>query len=277
MIEIASATDSHAVQRIWKTCFGDTDTYIRFFVKTHLSAGRCLVSKEGGRAVSMLFLLPSLCVYGGEERVVQYVYAAATLPQFRRQGLMEGLLTRAHEIAAEQKMLFTCLKPATEALYRYYGKLGYRTTFHVTHKIIPAALGETDTRPFVFSPADSDAVYEKRMQTFSTGLLWGRELFDFVLREWKMEKGDCLAFPGGYCLARQDGQRVLCKEVVPGQWPLSTVAAALCARYGLPETEFRLPWDGLPTPDGGMICPVDEAFDVEAFEAARPYFSLMLD
>lgn len=274
MIGVAAEEDRRDVQKIWKTCFGDADAYIRFFIKTHLPAGRCLVDKEGGRAVSMLFLLPSRCFYGGGERAVQYVYAAATLPDFRRRGLMEGLLAHAHVTAVAQGMLFTCLKPASEALYRYYGKHGYHTAFHVTHRILPAAAAEA---PFRFGKADAGTVFEQRARAFPAGLLWGRELFDFVLREWKMADGECLSFPGGYCLARREGQRVLCKEVVPGDWPLAAVAAALCERYGLPETEFRLPWDGAPAPDGGMLRPADGTLDPAAFEAARPYFNLMLD
>lgn len=274
MIQVAEAKDSRAVQKIWKVCFGDSDSYIRFFVKTHLAAGRCLIDKEDGHAVSMLFLLPSRCYYEGRERAVQYIYAAATLPDFRRRGLMEDLLEYAHRLAVGQEMLFTCLKPATEALYRYYCKLEYRTAFHVTHQILPAGVGN-DT--IFFSPAGAGAIREQRAKAFSTGLLWGAEMFDFVLREWKMENGECLAFPGGYCLTRKDGGRVLCKEAVLGPWPLPVLAAALCRRYGLPETEFRLPWDGLPTADGGMLRPADDSFDVDEFEAARPYFNLMLD
>lgn len=272
MIEMAAPQDSRAVQKIWKTCFGDTDSYVRFFVKTHLS--RCLVSKEDGRIVSMLFLLPLDCMYHGERRAVQYVYAAATMPLYRRQGLMESLLTRAHDIAVEKGMLFTCLKPASEALYRYYGKLGYQTAFHVTHRIVPRT---SDTYPFRLTSADPDAVHEQRLRAFPLGLQWGRELFDFVLREWKLENGTVFAFPGGYCLARKDDHRVLCKEVVSEIYPLSAVANVLCARYGLPEVEFRLPWNGEITPDGGMVRSADGAFDVQEFEAEHPYFNLMLD
>ena len=170
-------------------------------------------------------------------------------------------------------MLFTCLKPASEALYRYYGKLGYRTAFHVTHLFLPGAV----RAPFSFAKARADAVFALREQAFPTGMRWGRELFDFVLREWKMAGGECLVFPGGYCFARREGQRVFCKEAATGSLQLADIAAALCARFGLQEVEFRLPWSGAPTPDGGMLRPADAAFDVAAFETARPYFNMMLD
>lgn len=274
MIEVATAKDSHAVQKIWKTCFGDGDSYIRFFVKTHLPAGRCLVSKENGQPVSMLFLLPSRCFYHGEQRAVQYIYAAATLPLYRHRGLMEALLACAHNLAVEKGLLFTCLKPANEPLYRYYGKLGYQTAFHGTRKCLPPTAVKA---PFSLEAAGADWVFEKREQTFPVGVQWDRELFDFVLCEWKMENGEVLAFPGGYCLARKDGARVLCKEVVSETYPLSMIATALCARFHLPETEFRLPWDGVTALREGMIRPADQTLDVRAFEADRPYFNLMLD
>lgn len=274
MIEVATAKDSHAVQRIWKTCFGDGDAYIRFFVKTHLSAGRCLVNKENGKPVSMLFLLPSRCFYRGEQRAVQYIYAAATLPLYRRRGLMEALLAYAHDLAVEKGLLFTCLKPASEPLYRYYGKRGYQSAFHGTRKCLPPT---AEAVPFSFETAEPDWVFEKRTRAFPVGVQWGRDLFDFVLREWKMEEGETLVFPGGYCLVRKNGERVFCKEVVSETYSLSLLATALCARFHLPETEFRLPWDGISTLQEGMIRPADKTLDVRAFEAARPYFNLMLD
>lgn len=274
MISIAVPKDSHAVRKIWKVCFGDSDAYIRFFTRTHLPAGRCLLSRVGLHAAAILFLLPADCFYNGQERQVQYVYAAATLPAYRRHGLMAELLDAAHERAAGQGMLFTCLKPANEHLYQYYGGLGYQPVLHVTHRLVTPLSGAA---AFDLFPADADALYEQRRAAFPCGVLWGRELFRFALQEWEMEGGEALSFPGGYCLARAEGVHVLCKEAVPGPWTLEQLATALCLRYGLPQTEFRLRWDGAPTSDGGMLRPADPSFDPAAFEAARPSFNLMLD
>lgn len=274
MIRTAAQKDSRAVRHIWKVCFGDSDAYIRFFARAHLPAGRCLITRVGLQAAAMLYLLPATCVYEGRERQVQYVYAAATLPAFRRHGLMRGLLEAAHERAVGQGMLFTCLKPANEPLYRYYGKLGYLPLLHVARQTVEP--GDTPA-VFSFDTTDEETLFARRAASFSGGVLWGRELFHFALEEWTMEGGEALTFPGGYCLARRENGRVLCKEVVPGAWTLGQIAAALCRRYEAAQVDFRLRWDGAPTPDGGMLRPADPAFDPDAFDAARPSFTLMLD
>lgn len=274
MIRTATQKDSRAVRHIWKVCFGDSDAYIRFFSRAHLPAGRCLVSRVGLQTAAMLYLLPAVCVYGGQERQVQYVYAAATLPALRRHGLMRDLLEAAHRRAVDQQMLFTCLKPANQPLYRYYGKLGYLPLLHVTHRVVEP--GHTPAA-FPFSPTEEDALFSLRTAAFSGGVLWGRDLFHFALEEWRMEGGEALAFPGGYCLARRGEREVLCKEVVPGTWSLEQIAAALCLRYDAARVDFRLRWDGAPSSDGGMLRPADPSFDPAAFSAAHPSFSLMLD
>ncbi len=274
MIEIAGPRDMKPVKEIWKVCFGDEDGFIRFFLKEHLPLGRCLIDREGGRIVSMLFLLPMRAFFQGGERGAQYVYAAATLPAFRRGGRMAALLDFAHRQAVEKGLLFTCLKPANEKLYRYYGRLGYQTAFHITHRFF-AAEPEEKTPPL--KKADAETVFRQREETFPVSVLWDAELFDFALREWKQEGGDCLAFPGGYCLAKANGENVLCKEAVPGPWPLEALASALCRRYGGKAAEFCLPWDGLSSSDGGMLRPASADLDIGAFIASRPYFNLMLD
>ena len=274
MITWAKMKDQREVQKIWKTCFGDPNDYIHFFIKYHLPLERCLAYKKDGKIVSMLFLLPSRCFYQGKEYPVQYVYAAATLPAFRKQGLMERLLAYTREIAQHSQMLFTCLKPANEDLYRYYGKFGYCTAFHTTHLSITY---QEEVANLSFKSASADELFALREQSFPVGLRWDREMFAFVLRDWQMANGEYLLFQDGYCLARTDGSKVLCKEVVPGRYTIEQIGNALCARYGLQETAFSLPWNGDKTEDGGMIQPVSSAIDCQKFEQACPYFNLMLD
>ncbi len=66
-------------------------------------------------------------VIGGDYSVfgAGYIYAAATLKEFRGQGFMSDLLT---EIKNEYDILF--LKPATEELYDFYSKIGFKIRFY---------------------------------------------------------------------------------------------------------------------------------------------------
>lgn len=95
-----------------------TDFINRFFKNC------CRYIIKDGKLVSMLFLLDGSLENGEESYPVAYLYAAATLPLYRGQGLMSELIEKAKKETAEKgKILIT--KPATESLYSYYERFGF--------------------------------------------------------------------------------------------------------------------------------------------------------
>ena len=122
-------SDYPQVLKIWQTCFGDEEGYVRFFWENCFPVCRGLCLEEGGEVASMLFLLP-----GGLRRkkvllAAEYVYAVATLPEFRGRGYAAALAREAERIARGEGKSALCLRPADEGLYGYYAKLGYVKAF----------------------------------------------------------------------------------------------------------------------------------------------------
>lgn len=86
----------------------------------------CRYILKDGKLVSMLYLLD--CSLKTEEKnyPAAYLYAAATLPRYRGQGLMAELIEKAKEETVNNgKFLLT--KPATLSLYDYYEQFGFKT------------------------------------------------------------------------------------------------------------------------------------------------------
>lgn len=77
----------------------------------------------------MAFLLPAVWHNGTSTYPVQYVYAAATLPAYRGQGLFGALLRQAHEEASRRGQAASFLRPGEPSLTAYYRRFGYENWF----------------------------------------------------------------------------------------------------------------------------------------------------
>ena len=111
------------LKSIWLEVFdeADSDKYADMFLLHH-SDYSGLAYREEGKIVSMLFLIP--CFWDGNAGY--YVYACATLPQFRGKGYMKTLLDAAFEKAQNEKAFGLVLIPANPPLFDFYEKCGFQ-------------------------------------------------------------------------------------------------------------------------------------------------------
>jgi hypothetical protein len=86
-----------------------------------------LVIHRDGRPVSMASFLPVRLWRGGERVEAYYVYAVATLPEYRRQGLAAQILSFAQETF--EKLLLLQVARGDEKLVQFYEKLGFFPAF----------------------------------------------------------------------------------------------------------------------------------------------------
>ena len=117
-------TDS--LKELWKTVFGDPDSFIDTFFRVAYSPDRCRYIEEAGRAISALYWFD--CRYEGGK--LAYIYAVATDPEHRGKGLASQLLTDTHNHLKAAGYAGAVLKPAN-GLFPFYGKLGYVASGHV--------------------------------------------------------------------------------------------------------------------------------------------------
>ncbi len=104
------------IVNIWQEAFGDTKKEILFFVNNVKNA-RCLAYYDNEKAAALMYVVDCKV----KEKSAFYVYAACTLNEYRRQGLMTQLLSYANKQYAP-----LCLIPANESLIDYYSKRGFR-------------------------------------------------------------------------------------------------------------------------------------------------------
>ena len=124
-VVFANETDKDAIEHIWQVCFGDDRAYIDLYLSNRFETENMLVIHADGRPVSMLSLLPVTITIDGEKHAARYVYAVATLPQYRGRGYASKLIGHAFAKYGEPLIL----QPADEGLQQYYERLGFDEVF----------------------------------------------------------------------------------------------------------------------------------------------------
>lgn len=121
----ANELDFEQLHKIWHTCFGDSRDYIENYLQKRFMPENMFVIHEDGKPVAMASFLPMYLAVNGEKRNARYVYAVATLPEYRRRGFATKLIKYAAEKYREPLILL----PENESLKAYYSTLGFQEAF----------------------------------------------------------------------------------------------------------------------------------------------------
>lgn len=124
-VVFANERDKDAVMDIWHRCFGDDRAYIDFYLENRFENENMFVIYKDGRPVSMASFLPVRITINGEKENARYVYAVATLPEYRKKGYASQILKHAAEKYKEPLIL----QPSDTELHRYYERLGFVEAF----------------------------------------------------------------------------------------------------------------------------------------------------
>ena len=106
---------------LWRECFGDTKEYTDFYFSWKVKDNRVVSIYKQERLSSMLHLNPYVVKVRNKTERLNYIVGVATRPEDRRQGLMKLLLETTLNQMYEEKMPFTYLMPAAEAIYLPFG------------------------------------------------------------------------------------------------------------------------------------------------------------
>lgn len=120
--------ETKALRDLWQLAFGDSEEFIGFFFNTAYAPERCCTLTVDGTLAAALYWLDA--EYAGQK--LAYIYAVATHPDFRNQGLCRALMEKTHTLLAGQDYEGALLMPAEEGLRQMYGKMGYRECCTVT-------------------------------------------------------------------------------------------------------------------------------------------------
>lgn len=279
MIRTARATDVPQLKKIWQVCFGDSEAYIDFFLRGAFRPEYTLLWEEEGCICSMFFLLDSVLMIEGREYPAFYLYAAATLPEYRGRGLMGKLLQYAEGFCRERKRDYIVLVPAEKHLFSYYRKFGYREQLFAA-KEIRCGRPQCVKGKRTHTQVDFSALEQIRRSAISAcgGMLWRGKGFQYALDEHLYTGGNIFQTDVGYVLYHISGDVCRVDEMIagPGQEEMMW-DKFLC---GVPAERYEVlrpcwnPTDGLVP--RGMVLSLGTGLPEKATSHSIPYIGLTL-
>ncbi len=213
MIQRAAYDDAGQLRELWKLVFGDGDCFLDTFFGNIFDPEECLVTREGAQITAMLFMLPCVWSDRGGDRPMRYIYACATHPGHRRQGLMGSLLEEAARYGAERGLELSLVPE--DHLWDYYGRFGFteRTYLYMRKYPAPAAAKDASLWQPVPENENAAALLSNLRTHFWQGrnaILWPEAHLKVALDEIFEQGGEVLVMktggglPPGYALTLPD-------------------------------------------------------------------------
>ncbi len=117
----AYAEDVIQLKKLWLSCFSEREEAAELFFIRNSDTYHGYCACDGSNIISALYLID--CTLCGKK--AHYLCGAATLPWYRKQGIMSELIEFALADAEARGDCFSALLPANEKLYGYYAARGY--------------------------------------------------------------------------------------------------------------------------------------------------------
>ena len=113
--------ETDALRTLWTECFGNEENWIDVFFQTAFDPTHVCCLTRRGQLAAALCWMDTYC----QGRPLAYLYAIATAPAHRRQGLCRELMGKTHDLLARQGYAGAILVPGDEGLRQMYGKMNY--------------------------------------------------------------------------------------------------------------------------------------------------------
>ncbi len=237
--ECPTASQVPLLRQLWKTAFGDTDAYLDAFFSTAFSPDRCRCAFLDGQLAGMLYWFDCSC--RGEK--MAYLYAVATAPEFRGQGICRALMADTQALLTARGYAGAILVPQEEGLRKMYEGMGY-ASFGGIREVFCAA-GNT---PAALHAIDAQEYSRLRQQLLPEGsVLQEGENLAFLKTQVQFYRGT------DFLVAAQPAEEG--SLFVPELLGNATAAPGILLALGYPQGTFRTPGNQLPY---GMFCPLKD-------------------
>ena len=118
---------------LWAAAFGDDGWIDSFFRTAYRPENTLAIFREGQLAAGLAWMQTSC-----QGRKLAYLYAVATAPEYRHQGLCRELMAKIQEVLTSRGYDGSVLVPADDGLRQMYAGMGYRNFGGVENLTLPA-------------------------------------------------------------------------------------------------------------------------------------------
>lgn len=181
-------------RKLWEEVFSeDTKEFLDYYYSYKIADNEIYVIEIDEKIVSMLHLNPYVVRIGQRLEPIHYIVAVATKKEYRSQGMMRRLLTKAMEDMKRRHEPFTFLMPADEAIYAPYGfeYIYEQRTCEMVGREIPDA--DVSFSEITEAEAEDVASYMNQMLDKYALTIWRDKSYCIrMLAEQKSENGGIL-------------------------------------------------------------------------------------
>lgn len=277
---MALPEEADRLREIWAQSFEEDPDYAARFLQVFPPARHCLVYERDGAPVSMLWMLNARLCVDGRERPAQYIYAAATLPEYRGRGIFGELLGEAQRRAREAGCAASFLRPAEEGLFAYYERFGYTPYFYAAAETYTRAqlLEDSGNLPVTLA---TPAAYARARREFATTLPvwvdWGTPALTYA-RYLAGKAGGLAVTPRGCAVCETADADVLrVRELLCVPRDRRAVLASLTRRFPCQQMVVQSPAAGSEVRPFGALCPLADGVDESKLWKPRPYMGVALE
>ena len=205
-IRLSTAADIPALRQLWTLAFGDGGPYLDNFFDTYYKPERMLVLEQQGEVLAMTAWFDTTFVLPGEgEYRAAYLYAVATHPDHRGQGLSGRLLAWADDHFRQLNIPAVTTVPAEPSLHNFFAANGFRECFCHDEITVPS---RSTTPDFSLHPL-SAGEYAAARKEFLAG-----QPHIFLPEDAIVYQQGCSRISGGglYAADTSAGTVILCTE-----------------------------------------------------------------
>lgn len=257
---LANRQDTPALLQLWQQVFGDDIPFIQRCLAEFSGPSYVFVAQEAWQEIAAQ-LLAVPCAIGTCKGF--YLYALATRPAARGQGVMSRLMQTAEESLHRAGAAFCALVPANRPLFAFYGWRGYTFEAHLFHWHYHknAAEGETGSLPQTAQLPPQE--YTRLRQRFAPVPFVEFDILrtGFVLQDFYAQDGEIAYCGQGYALFLPQAGGVLVPEIF-AKTPAAeqSLLQAICKKTAQSILTVAAGPPGLPT-----------AFQKEPFALFKPF------
>lgn len=187
--------DIPALKSLWLSCFEECEDAADLFFQHNRSLCHAYACETDGRLISALYLID--CTLNGDR--AHYLCGAATLSAYRGQGHMSALIEYALQDAKQRGDRCSLLMPASDSLYGFYARFGYRPSCAIKSTILST---NSDREIHSGSPDLTKLQAECCKENF---LLWNESFIRFAALYYGCYGSETVQSENAFAVFQRDG------------------------------------------------------------------------
>lgn len=180
MIRFAENNDVDQLKKLWKLCFGDSNSYIDLVFSTKFVPQNTIIYQIDNIIVASLYMQEYFMRIYNQILPIYYLAGLSTHPDYRNKGFMSKLINKSFDVMIDRQIPLSILVPAEGWLFDYYKQFGFVETFSKGDE-------EIDLKSILNNSCNIEEafnVFEKKYQQFDFCVLKTLNDFDVIVKDY---------------------------------------------------------------------------------------------